>query len=379
MKLIARKLICVTTAAVALCATAGAQIPDLLTAFDAGGRAMGLGGATYVTDASTYSVNANPAGLGFIREPMFGVGFRNMPQSRNVISGDFNDPDFETDYEAGSYSHSHVGYVFPMGRGALGLSYTRSGFIRDSRIGDGLADGALTVRNYSELTRAKTDLFTVSYGTGTEDGSTNYGFGIVFAQQYVQNNLDYDLFDGNNPVGNVSVDNAGTGNGVGLVAGVLFTPTSSPNTSFGLSAQSPISISGNSETEGYYDRIPGRFTAGFASRIDSDNGGYTLYGLQVSWFYGGESDKILARDDYAVFGGGVEYGIRRWGGLVPVRFGYVSAQSGGTGFIDRDSITIGLGYRPDGGSSSYNLSLAKPVDGTELDIAFSVTRYLGKK
>lgn len=340
---------------------------------------MGLGGGTYVTDANTYSINANPAGLGYIREPQFEVGFRNMPQSRNVVSGDFSDPDFDTKYVSGGYGHSHVGYAFPMGRGTFGVSFTRSGFIRDERSGTGLADGALTVRDYTELLSSKTDLFTFSYGVGSQDGTSNYGFGIVVANQYVRNVQDYDLFDGNTLVGSVSVDNSGTGIGLGVVAGLLVTPSSNPNTSFGISAQSPISISGNSETQAYYDRIPGRLTAGLASRIDQENGNYTLYGAQLSWFFGGQSNKILARDNYAIFGGGVEFGMRRWGGLVPLRFGFVSAQSGGAGFIDRNSFTLGLGYRPDGSSSSYNLSLAKPVDGTAFDIAFSVTHYLGKK
>lgn len=340
---------------------------------------MGLGGGTYITDANTYSIIANPAGLGYIREPLLEVGFRNMPESRNLVSGDFDDPDFDTQFKSGGYGQSHVGYAFPMGRGTFGVSYTRSGFIRDERFGTGLADGALTVRNYTELLTSKTDLFTFSYGVGSQDGTTNYGFGLVVANQYIKNTLDYDLFDGSNQVGSVAADNSGTGMGVGVVAGLLITPSSSPNTSFGLSVQSPISISGNSETQAYYDRIPGRISAGLASRTDRQNGEYTLYGAQVSWFFGGQSNKILARDNYAIIGGGVEYGMRRWGGLVPFRLGFVSAQSGGAGFIDRDSFTLGLGYRPDGGSSSYNLSFAKPLDGQDFDIAFSVTHYLGKK
>ena len=377
--LTARKLISISFATIALCASANAQIPDLLTALDAGGRAMGLGGGTYVTDASTYSINANPAGLGYIREPQFGIGFRNMPESRNQVTGDFNDPDFATQYKSGGYGHSHVGYAFPMGRGTFGVSYTRAGYIRDERFGTDLDNGALTVRNYEELLNSKTDLFTFSYGVGSQDGTSNYGFGLVVANQYVRNTQDYDLFDGNTFVGNVSTDNSGTGLGIGVVAGLLVTPSSNPNTSFGISVQSPISISGNSETEDYYDKIPGRLSAGLASRTDRENGEYTLYGAQVSWFFGGESNKILARGNYAVIGGGVEYGMRRWGGLVPLRMGFVTAQSGGAGFIDRNTFTLGLGYRPDGSSSSYNLSLAKPVDGTALDIAFSVTHYLGKK
>ena len=85
-----RKLTLTVLGAVAM-TTCHAQIPDLMTALDAGGRAMGLGGGTYGTDATTWSINANPAALGFIRNPMFGASFRNMPESRTSASGNFDD------------------------------------------------------------------------------------------------------------------------------------------------------------------------------------------------------------------------------------------------------------------------------------------------
>ncbi len=377
--MIARKLIAATVAQAALCAVAHGQIPDLMTTFDPGGRAMGLGGSTYSTDASTFSASFNPAGLGYLRQAVFGVSFRNLPGSRNLVTGDFDDPDFNTDYRAGSFGLGHVGYAFPVGQGVLGISYTLAGFVRDERFGDGLTLGALTVRNYTETLLSQTDLFTFSYGYGSADGTANYGFGLVVANQYVRNLQDYELFNGGTPAGTVTASNSGNGLGFGLVAGLLLTPSSSPNTSYGISAQTPIDLSGNSETVQYYDRVPGRVSFGAATRSDGDRGTYVLYGVQASWYYGGQGNKILARDSYFAFGGGIEYGLRKWGGRVPVRFGYALVPAGGTGFIDRNAMTFGLGYRPDHGDYSLDLSLAKPVDGSDFDMSVSITYFVGKK
>ncbi|HXH60220.1 MAG TPA: hypothetical protein VNI20_02555 [Fimbriimonadaceae bacterium] len=356
---------------------AGAQIPDLLNALDAGGRAMGIGGATYGTDANTFSINANPAGLGFITQAMYGVAYRNMPESRSRVSGNFDDPTFDTNLRQGSFGLSHVGYAFPMAGGTIGISYTRSGSIRDERSGDGLTQGALTVRNYTEVFRAQTDLFTVAYGKSSGGGGANYGIGVVVANQYILDRQNYDLFNGGTPAGNVSADNSGTGFGVGGVAGVMFNPNS--NTSVGLSAQSPIDLSGNSETKQYLDRIPGRLSGSLAARTDGANGEYLLYGVQANWYFGGQKNKIFPRDNYATVGGGIEYGMRRWNALVPIRIGYTVVPSGGTGFADRDAFTFGVGYRPNGSDASADLSFAKPIDGNSIDIALSLTYILGHK
>ena len=350
-----------------------------MTTMDAGGRAMGLGGSTYSTDASTFSASFNPAGLGYLRQPVFGVSFRTLAESINRISGDANDPTFNTEYSSGGFGLGHVGYAVPIGRGVIGFSYALAGFVRDDRTGDNLTDGALTRRNYTETMQSQTDLFTFSYGYGSADGTANYGFGLVVANQYIRNKLDYELFNGGVSAGTVSADNSGNGLGIGAIAGLLLTPSSSPNTSYGLSVRTPIDLTANSQTSQYYDRIPGRLSFGAASRTDGRRGTYVLYGVQASWYFGGQGNKILARDSYVSFGAGVEYGLRRWGGRVPVRFGYVSVPSGGTGFIDRDALTFGLGYRRDDSDFSLDLSLAKPIDGSEFDMSLSITYYVGKK
>ena len=90
MELNARKLLAIGV--MAFTGSVSAQIPDLMTALDTGGRAMGLGGGTYVTDANTWSINANPAGLGYIRTTTFSMAYRNLPNSVNSVSGDLADP-----------------------------------------------------------------------------------------------------------------------------------------------------------------------------------------------------------------------------------------------------------------------------------------------
>lgn len=371
------KLLSAALVVAALSSGASAQIPDLMTALDAGGRAMGLGGATYVTDASTFSANANPAGLAFLSQPVYGVAYRNLPQSRSMVSGDFGDPTFDTRDRQGAFGLTHVGYAFPMGRGTLGFSYTRSGFIRDERSGNNLADGAITVQNYEEVFRSQTDLFTISYGASSGMGSTNYGIGLVVANQYVLNRQNYDQFNGNVFVGSVSADNSGTGIGFGVVAGMMM--STGATSSFGISAQSPIDLGSNSETRDYYDRVPGRISVGFANRNDSTNGQYLLLAAQASHYFGGESDKVFARDNYTVINGGLEYMLRKWNAKVPVRLGYAFVPEGGDGFKSRDAFTFGVGYRPNSSDFQLDLSFARPIDGSALDMALSMTYLLGKK
>ena len=380
MELNARKLFAVMMAVAALAGGASAQIPDLMTALDTGGRAMGLGGGTYVTDANTWSINANPAGLGYIRTTMFGIAYRNLPNSLNEVSGDFADLIFDTSLTGGANALTHLGYAAPLGNGTLGISYTRAGFIHDFRSGTGLADGTLTIRNYTELMKAQTDLFTVSWGRTLGNGTTNVGFGIVVANQYVKNNLAYDIYDGSTFIDSVLADNTGNSTGIGVVAGVQISPGGSSHSSIGLSIQTPISLSGSSILDAYYARIPGRASIGFATRTDSSNSlNYVVYGLQANYFFGGESNKILSRQNHTTFGGGFEYMMHRWGAQIPIRFGVSIISDGGNGFSNRNTVNFGVGYRPIGGDFSVDLSAAKPVDGNRIDLALSVTIVTGGK
>ena len=378
MELNARKLLAIGL--MAFTGSVSAQIPDLMTALDTGGRAMGLGGGTYVTDANTWSINANPAGLGYIRTTTFSMAYRNLPNSVNSVSGDFADPIFDTSLTGGANALTHLGYAAPLGNGTIGISYTRAGFIHDLRSGTGLADGTLTIRNYSELMKAQTDLFTISWGRTLGNGTTNVGFGLVVANQYVKNDLAYDIYDGNTFIDSVLAENTGNSTGIGAVAGIQFSPGGSSNSSIGLSVQTPIELTGSSDIDPYYSRIPGRASVGFAVRTDSANSlNYVLYGLQANYFFGGDSTGILSRKDHTTFGGGFEYMMHRWGAQIPIRFGVSIVSGGGSGFSNRNTVNFGLGYRPIGGDYLVDLSLAKPVDGNRIDLALSITILTGGK
>src|SRR5687768_11286699 len=129
----ARTLI-VASAGALLLPTAFSQVPDTLTAFDPGGRPMGMGGAGYVTGADTFSSFFNPAGLGYIGKTMFGMAFRTLPESTTAVTGDFDDPILNSEGKAGSLGFTHLGIATPMRRGgAIGLAFTLGGYVNDFR------------------------------------------------------------------------------------------------------------------------------------------------------------------------------------------------------------------------------------------------------
>ena len=99
----------VALSALAMSVVANAQIADLLNAFDSGGRAMGVGGSTRVTDSGTGSALDNPAGLAFVGDKSFGVNLRTMPESRTLASGDLNNRTNITANRGGKYGLTHVG------------------------------------------------------------------------------------------------------------------------------------------------------------------------------------------------------------------------------------------------------------------------------
>lgn len=359
-------------AGVALCATAPAQIPDLMNALDAGGRAMGIGGGSAVTDGNTLSALANPAGLAYIASPTLGVNFRNLPKSLNTISGQLNDPDYATRATAGKFALTHFGYALPAFGGTVGLSYTVTGYLHDTTTGTNLQNGVLQARNLARQTRAQTDMFAISYGR--KGKGLNWGAGIVFANQYINGREVYQLFDaGNNQVGNVDSTSNGNATGIGMVVGVQGTDAKNPNTSWGLSIRTPIDLSNNANTQAYYDRIPGKLSFGFASRAMAAGQDFWVYALQGDYYFGGQENKIIPRKNHLAFGGGVEYNFHRFGGRIPVRFGLSAVPSGGAGFDDRTTFTLGIGYRPNSMPLTIDFNFAKPTGKGPFDMAVGIT------
>lgn len=362
---------------------AHAQIPDLITAFDAGGRSLGMGGALGTAGSSTRATLDNPAGIAYSSASTVGLTFRNLSESRTTISGNFRDQDFRTDGKSGNRSLTHAGITMPMGKlGVLGIAYTVGGFIRDTRVGDNLQDGELTVRNYLEITRAKTDFLTISLARARADYTSAWGIGLVIANHNTRNFQTYRLFrsDGSEVSTGGPLDNRGNSNGIGVVVGMQMTPANNPNQSFGVSLRSPISLTGGDETAGYYRRIPAKASAGYVQRMSNSRRSqdYMLFGLQGDAYFGGQSDKVLSRDKMqVVVGTGLEYHLRQGSAFIPIRLGYRTMSRGGDGFTPVSGISFGLGYKPDNADYFFDLDFASSSNGG-MDMSLSLSYRFGK-
>ncbi|MFM9874030.1 MAG: hypothetical protein ACKVQS_11270 [Fimbriimonadaceae bacterium] len=348
---------------------AQAQVPDLLTALDTGGRAMGIGGATRVTDSTTYSALDNPAGLAFINEPTSSLSFRNLPKSSTIASGDFNDRTTSFTEQGGRTALSHAGYAMPYKGGTLGISYSVGGHIDNVTNGGNLANGALTVQGLTETSRAQTDFFTISYGKKSGAGM-NVGVGIVVANQYTKFSQSYALFNGNTNVGNTNTTASSNGIGVGLVAGIQGNLQADGSSQFGLSIRTPIDLSGNSQTSAIYDKIPGKLSLGAAGQVKGASRGndFLIWAAELDYYYGGEANALFSRKNTLGYGLGFEYNINRYGARIPIRIGFQGVPSGGNGFDSRDAFTFGLGYRPIGQPYSFDLNFARSIETGKFDI-----------
>lgn len=365
----------ISLAALLIPALAGAQIPDLLNTLEPGSPSLGAGGAFDPTASNTFSTFYNPAGLAYIRRRQVTAAYRNLPTSRTILSGDFNDPGYDTDPQRGKDAFTHLGYAQPLKGGGIGVSFTTGGLVDDERVGNGLAVGNFNLNNYQEKIRAKTDFYTVGYGRTNGGGNFAFGGGIVLANVSIENRASGTLVDAQNqqqPF--TSTDNESTGTGIGAIVGIQYSPPSAPQTSWGLSVRTPISLSGNQETAGLYDRIPGVVRLGFAARSDLARGDSVSYGAQLSTFFGGGGDQILDRSNLTTFGVGAEYALRRGGATFPVRIGFMAVPSGGEGFDRRDAITLGVGYRPGDERFSLDVAYVLPRDsGRRNDLALTAT------
>lgn len=353
--------------------TAMAQVPDLLNAFEAGGRAMATGGGSAVTDASSLSSLENPAGLAYLRGKSVAVSFRNLPTSTTRTSGNFNDRTNSTEQGAGRFGLSHIGYATPYGKGVVGVSYTIGGYLKNTTTGTNLQNGTLSVRGLAEVTEAQTNFFTASYAWRQRD--LNLGAGLVFASQYARASQRYALFDaGNNQVGTTESNISGNGYGFGLVVGVQGTTGGENPLAWGFSLRTPIELQGNGDSAAVYDRIPGQASVGLAGRLPFGQGEeFASWAAQLSYHFGGDDNAIIARKNMVSFGFGVEYNFSRFNAIWPVRLGLAVVPSGGNGFDDRNAFTFGFGYRPKGRDYSIDLSFARPSGGGPYDIALGFT------
>lgn len=349
-------------------ALAQAQIPDLLSAFDAGGRSLGVGGALTGSTADTRSVLNNPAGLGFVNQRSIGLTFRNLSESRTRISGDFSDPDYDSSLHSGDRGITHLGYITPIGtRTGFGVSFETAGFLRNTTFGTGLQDGSVFRNNYVDRIRARSDFITAAVGRTNKDQTQSVGIGLVVANQSIRNNQSYNVGTSANDNGTpvVPISNAGNTFGVGLVVGGQFIPKGNPDGMFSASVRTPIALNGDADVEDYVRRIPGKASLGYVQRLGMAQRpqDYVLTAFQVDYYFGASEESILSRDDQFVFATGVEYNFRLGGGYIPVRLGYRNVGEGGRGFSSVRGITYGFGYTPDNGGYSVDLSFGSSNGG----------------
>lgn len=351
-----------------------AQVPDLVTAFDAGGRALGMGTATNATGASTSSGFYNPAGLGFMTRPEIGASARNFPESRTVVTGDLvptGNERLDSRGESGPQGLSHLGFVMPLGaegrRGAIGVALTNGGQMRDTRVaGPGLTEGGVGAGSYNQLLKNRTDFVTVSYGKGNFDSGFNWGVGLLYARNNTINNRT------GVPSGATLYNEQSSG--FGGVFGVMFAPKSSANLTFGASYQSEIKLKANGGNVLLYDRIPARLSGGVAIRKDGMRQGkdYLVVGAEVVHHFDGSDGVFFDRDPQTTLGIGAEYNYQMGGHRIPLRLGYNFVPSGGFNFGSRNVFTYGVGFRPENGDWGVDLSFGRAQRGG-VDAALSVS------
>ncbi len=356
---------------------ASAQAPDILSALDAGSRALGMGGATSATDITPHAALLNPAGLGYISAPTLTLSFRSLPDSASALTGSLADPRFSTTRRYGRTAFTHLGYAMPLKKGAIGLSYSIGGYLLEERAGSALSLGSgQTAVGYSAFTKSQTDFFTLSYGEAQT--SSSYGLGIVVANQSLDTRESYDVYNGLALGGTVSRQAKGISQGIGLVAG--WQGSAGADGMVGASVRTPISLKGSQEATDAYGRIPGRASLGYAGRrsIKSGEGDYFTYGLQLDYHFGGEKSGSFARKDALGFGLGLEYSFVRTGSRFPIRLGYQSLEAMGQGLSDRSGFSYGIGWRPDSSRLGLDLNFFKDRSGGASDASLGITYRLSQ-
>ena len=358
----ARKL-CIAAMAATLSATSLAQVPDLVTSIDAGGRAMGVGGSSYVTGADTLSSYFNPAGLGYLSRSEVGLTIRNMPESQTVVTGDLvpsGNERLESNGKKGPNGLGHLGFALPLNggqKGTIGIAITDAGQMRDRRIaGTGLTEGGIAANGYNQLLKNKTDFINLSYGKATPSGF-NFGFGLIYARNNTVN-IRVGV-----PSGSTIYDEESSG--WGGIVGLMFTPRNNPNISIGMSYRSEISLKSNSGNILLYDKVPARANIGAAIRRDGLRGGkdFLVLSGEVNHFFDGSPSVFFDREAQTTGGLGMEYNYGMGGNRIPIRIGFNFVPSGGQAYAARNSFTYGIGYRAGSGDWGVDLNFGRPQGG----------------
>jgi len=359
----------------AAAAMAPAQVTDLVTAFDAGSRSLGSGGALRGSAADPSAAHANPANLAYIDRPMAMLGYRNLPRNRSRLTGFYDDMRRESVRDNGSQRLTEFGAAVPLRRGGtLGISYTIGGHLDE--IAAGPLNGAIALapgvnlRDFRERRKVRNDFLNLSYGRTDRSGNVAFGFGLVLATQQFELSQTGTLVDGNGqPIGGgaeiISLPDVDRrGQGFGVTAGVSVVPGGDPNRSIWASVRSPIDV-GGSGTAGYRT-IPGRLSLGGAIRTPGLGLGerdYAIFAAQGDLLFGGRGSTFFDPGNPAAIGAGIEYHYTQGFGRIPLRLGYVSSADEGDGFVGRSAFTYGIGYVPRDGRFSLDVNFSKPERG----------------
>jgi hypothetical protein len=376
----------VTLGAFILCCVSQAQIPDLLNAFDAGGRSLGMGGALHGSDPSSMSAYYNPASLGYITKTEVDLALHNLQNSETVIGNTYANPSYHTHSLSGTKAVTDVGVSVPVkplfgnGKASVALNYNVGGYVHDvaQTSSNGFPDGSLTLTNYQLLRSIETDFITLAYGQSIPSRTFSFGFGLMYAQTGTNYDSTGSAVDSNGNAATFSGSNINyQAHGLGFIVGGQFIPATLPNFSLGLSYRSAIGLDAGTNS-GIYDRVPARALANATYRIGgAGHGDYGLVGVQYQYFFDGDASADFDRKGQSVLGLGAEYDHQIGSFTIPLRIGLESASAGGDGYEYRRVFTYGIGLRPS--DSRYSLDFNwSTMDGGGKDFGISAGYRFGK-
>ena len=373
------KRLAISAVAASIGVGASAQIPDLLSAFEMGGRAFGMGGALYSNASDVSASYWNPAGLAYIDSAQGQLNFRNRPSTNTILSGTFSEEERDGTSKFGSNGITFAGFAFPFKNGVLGVSYAVGGYAREEASGtitSGDPKDPTTWDPKTEFLKVMNEFVTVGWGTAST-GGTNVGVGVVFARQSVEDRLFIRLVRDGQVIGTEEADNSEAGTGVGGIFGIQFTPPGNQNVSFGVSYRTEIALEGLGQ---YSDTLPARLQGGVIWRVDGLRGGqdYLVGGVDVAYFFESSAGKILSRDNQLSAGFGFEYNRADSRGYISIRTGFRTTERAADGFEGRDVITFGLGFRPKIGDYRIDLNMAAPSGQSNPDFSISMSFLMGK-
>jgi hypothetical protein len=370
-----RKLIYLAFGAV-LAPAAQAQVPDLINAFDAGGRALGMGGAGNTTGSETLSAYHNPAGLGYMQRKQVGIVLRNMPKAGSLVAGDLqNHHSLSTASKVGPMTLTHAGFALPLkGRnggtnGTVALTYTTGGLVNDERFADdGLTEnGTNLIPDYHQVLYNRNDFVSFGYGKSNLDQTFNYGAAILYAINHQSN-----LITGTSAT---DVNYSAKAHGWGGLFGVQFMPRR--DTVIGISYRTPIKLKSDSSTPLLYDKIPGRLSGGLSWRRNMRGDDFLVLSGEVSHYFAGSRGQYFDSPAQTTWGIGAEYNYSAGGARIPVRIGYNMIPGVGNDFGSRNTFTFGFGYRPEHSDWGVDLNFARPQHGN-MDMALNLMYRFGK-